>query len=304
MMPKPPCQRLGRPRRMTIAAGYVCESGIVLCADTQETVIGYTKTDTDKLIAFQCPAINLIFAGAGNAVQIEETEHEIAAAVIEKAPSGPGELRDVIRGILQKLFSKEHYPKASGPEVDLLMAIQYKDNAELLRIADCSIAPVRKTAAVGSGIVLALQLLQRHYDRNVQVSEAAIICIYVLHHVKKWVDGCGGNTEVALIPKTTGTTAFMPSSEVEKFERYSRAYDDALKGLLLAVPRTPKNLQLFDHYIESAKNELKIARTAFQEYEDTMREMAARLGMNYEEMMQQSEAAADAFLREGVKPST
>jgi 20S proteasome alpha/beta subunit len=60
MTPKPPFPKLGptlkpKPRRpwrkskMTIAAGFVCSDGIVLCADTQETITGYTKNSTEKI---------------------------------------------------------------------------------------------------------------------------------------------------------------------------------------------------------------------------------------------------------------
>jgi 20S proteasome alpha/beta subunit len=273
-------------RHVTIAAGYVCDSGVVLCADTQETIPGYTKTDAKKLLAFSCTGFDLIFAGAGNnATQIDETAYEIAAHLKDIVPKTSAEFRDSLREVLEKLFPKAHYPKPSGPEVDLLMAIKKKDNAELLRISDCSVAPIPQRVAVGSGVILALQLLQRHYDNSAQINEAAIICIYVLHHVKRWVDGCGGNTEVALIPKDGDTWIFMPSDKVTTIEAYAEAYDDALKGLLLAVPRTPKSLVLFNEYVKEAKDKLEFARMNFQDMEDTMRELSERLGIDYDQAM-------------------
>ncbi|HEY3989657.1 MAG TPA: hypothetical protein VGM02_10190 [Acidobacteriaceae bacterium] len=309
MMPKPRvplfmgAKRLPGVRRVTAVIGYTCDSGIVLCADTQETIPGYTKTDANKLLPFECHGLNLVFAGAGNnATQVDEAAYEVAAQVIADEPRNNIELKRSVREALEELFPKSHYPRGKDPEVDLLMAVQWKTETFLFRIADCNMAPVRKMAALGSGVILAAQLLQRHYDRKVQVSEAAIICIYVMYHVKKFVDGCGGNTDIAIISRATGTMAFMPSVDVEKFEKYSNAYDDAVKGLLLAVPRSPKNLGLFDQEIEAAKNGLRMARTAFQEMEDTMREVAAHLGMNYEEFVRQSEEGAEAMLKAaGIK---
>jgi 20S proteasome alpha/beta subunit len=281
---------------MTIAAGYVCDSGIVLCADTQETIPGYTKNQGKKLLTFQCPGINLVFAGAGNnATQIDETAYEVAAQIIADEPKTGLEFRKSLRASLKELFPKEHYPRAGGAEVDMLMAVKWKGDASLFRIADCSVAPVTNKVAVGTGVVLALQLLERHYDRTVQIGEAAIICTYVLYHVKNWVDGCGGNTEVALIPKAGDSVAIMPSTEIEKFEQYAQAYDDSLKGLLLAAPRTPNNLPQFNQYLDRARHDLHIARSRFQEWEDTMREVAAHLGMDYEQMMRDAEAGAEAF---------
>jgi hypothetical protein len=51
--------RLPRSVRMTIAAGFVCKDGVILCADTQETIPGYTKTDAQKLRSFECDPLNL-----------------------------------------------------------------------------------------------------------------------------------------------------------------------------------------------------------------------------------------------------
>lgn len=294
-------KRIPRVRRMTAVIGYVCDSGVVLCADTQETIRGYTKTDAKKLLPFQCPALSLVFAGAGNnSTQIDGAIYEIAAQVIADEPKTGADLKRSVRKALGELFPREHYPRVGDPEVDILMAFQWKTEAGLYRITDCSLAPIRSMAAIGTSVILAAQLLQRHYDPHVQINEAAIICIYVMYHVKKWVDGCGGNTEIAIIPRTTGTMTFMPSVEVEKLEKYSAAYDDAVKGLLLAVPRTPKNPALFDQEIQAAKNGLNVARTAFQDMEDTMREMCARLGLNYEVTMRQAEEAANEFLKPSV----
>src|SRR5271157_3648330 len=143
LRPKP--KRLPRVRRMTIAAGYVCNSGIVLCADTQETIPGFTKTNANKLIAFPCPTVTLVFAGAGdNATQIDETAYEIAARVIADSPSDGAALRKCFRESLEELFPKAHYPRAHGNvEVDMLMAVKANNHADLYRIADCSIAPVK-----------------------------------------------------------------------------------------------------------------------------------------------------------------
>jgi hypothetical protein len=112
---------------MTIAAGYVCDSGIVLCADTQETIQGYTKNSAKKLLTFQCPGVTLVFAGSGNnSTQIDDTAYEIAAHVIAEEPKTGLDLRRCLRAALEEIFPKAHYPRQSGPEVDLLMAVKSK----------------------------------------------------------------------------------------------------------------------------------------------------------------------------------
>ncbi len=120
--------------------------------------------------------------------------------------------------------------------------------------------------------------------------------IYILYHVKQWVDGCGGKTDIALIPNVGEQVSFMPWENVQKFEKYSADYDNAVKSLLVEIPKTPKDAALFNSCIEAAKNKLNLARTAFQEYEDTMREVAAQLGISYEEFMKTAEDGVNEFL--------
>ena len=295
--PKP----VRRLRKMTIAAGYVCDSGIVICADTQETIPGYTKNSTHKLMSFQTADLNLVFAGSGNnATQIDEATQEIAVKMSVNRPKGENEFRKSLREVLEELFPKAHYPRGGGTEVEILMAVKGNGMEQLYKISDCNVAPVRERAAVGSGVVLALQLLERHYDPSVQINEAAIICIYALHHVKKWVDGCGGNTELIVIPRF-GQVTSMPSSQIQEIEKYCEAYDDAVKNLLIQIPRTPHSLELFDAYILEAKNKLALARLSFQEFEQSMREFAAHMGIPYEDMMRD---ANESLAKIGIKPST
>jgi len=309
MLPKPRCTlRLERLRKMTVAAGYVCNEGVVLCADTQESIPGYTKTAANKLMAFQFDKVTLVFAGAGNnAVQVDETVYEIARNIEEAAQNGV-QLRKALRKCLGELFPREHYPRPGGHEVDILMAVQSNTGIELLRIADCNVAPVAKMVCIGSGVVLGAQLLERHYNRKVSLFDAALISLYVLYHVKQWVDGCGGKTDIAIISKADGKMSFMPTDEVEKIEKYCGAYDDAIKGLLTATPRHPKDRAAFDAQVEAAKQRLVSARTAFQDWEDVMREVATQLGKSYEDMEREAEEWANSLLgqsapknQEGVK---
>jgi 20S proteasome alpha/beta subunit len=302
--PLPNPGRLSKRKRVTVAAGYVCDEGVILCADTQETIPGFTKTDVQKLLSFDVPPLRLVFAGSGNnATQIDDVIYEIALKFQSTSPSDPVASRAALRDSVNQSFPRQFYPR-ERPEVDILLAIQSVDAADLYRITDCNIAPVQTHVCVGSGVILGSQLFDRHYRKEYPLYEAAIVSIYVLYHVKKWVDGCGGQTDIALIPKTGGKVSFMPTNDVGKLEIYCKAYDDAVKGLLVEIPRTPKDLNLFNAYIENARKQLGVARGIFQEWEDTMREVSAQLGMPYEQYIRTTKNGAQKLLEiMGLTPS-
>src|SRR5689334_18082767 len=63
--PLPPRIKVSYPRRMTIAAGFVCRDSVLLCADTEYR--GWaTKSHHAKIGSFDCPGGQVAFALAGN----------------------------------------------------------------------------------------------------------------------------------------------------------------------------------------------------------------------------------------------
>lgn len=69
-------------KKLTIGAGFVRSDGVVLCANTQEVIPGYTKNTTEK--------INLSFqgrqsAGEGGSLRCSYGPCSVAVAVCEAA---------------------------------------------------------------------------------------------------------------------------------------------------------------------------------------------------------------------------
>jgi hypothetical protein len=71
-LPKPFRPPILKPRRLlkeiavTIAVGFQCREGIVLCADSQETISGYIKLDQRKVrLQLSAPNRAVAIEGAG-----------------------------------------------------------------------------------------------------------------------------------------------------------------------------------------------------------------------------------------------
>ncbi len=54
---RPKSKRLPKEKLMTIAAGFPCSDGLVLCADTQETITGYAIVGTVEEYPTQAHAL-------------------------------------------------------------------------------------------------------------------------------------------------------------------------------------------------------------------------------------------------------
>jgi hypothetical protein len=94
---------------MTIAAGFVCADGMVMCADGLETA-GKFKCPTDKLTEFIADGCPVIIAGAGLghvvdvAVKRIRQGMESHPAVLNSAEQMSGLTEVVLRGIAESEF--------------------------------------------------------------------------------------------------------------------------------------------------------------------------------------------------------
>jgi hypothetical protein len=71
---------------MTIAAGFRADGGVVLAADTQETIPDYLKTQTSKIALFERSGeLRFALTGAGGSDMIEM----IYQAIMDKFQEGP-----------------------------------------------------------------------------------------------------------------------------------------------------------------------------------------------------------------------
>jgi len=191
---------------VTIVAGFQCNEGIVLCADSQETISGYVKNYDGKIrtIIFHDSSSVISIGGAGDADYIK--------MAMDKAVSGVGDLEDI--GEIEKLleanlldFFAKHlapwatYPSHERPAVELLIAVSTKMGA--LGLFHYSGTSFRQTgsAAIGAGILLANSLIHPLTWKLETLKELSSAALYILFRVKHQVDSCGGFTNLVLLRK-------------------------------------------------------------------------------------------------------
>src|SRR6266852_5046288 len=105
-IPRSKPKRLPRSKRVTIAAGFYCTDGLVLCADTQETITGYSKVNTQKMTQLETPFFNMVFTGAGDSGLIDMTVQLMDQALTPKELSGAWEIEETLRESLVDTFNR------------------------------------------------------------------------------------------------------------------------------------------------------------------------------------------------------
>lgn len=104
------CTRRPKEKLMTIAAGFPCSDGLVRCADTQETITGYAKVNTEKITQIKTSLNNLVFTGAGDSGLIDMTVQLIEEAVLLRKPNSVSAVEQVLRESLLEVFNQHLAP--------------------------------------------------------------------------------------------------------------------------------------------------------------------------------------------------
>jgi hypothetical protein len=198
---------------VTIVAGFKCKDGIVLCADTQET-IQIAKTHVPKLriepnrdfYGGDTPAeLMVAFAGAGEGPFIDK----LVSRAWEDAQIGTN-IEEVSNDIEKSI--KETYKEYGGiyqpgycPQVTLLYGVKMHDKSLLFR-ADGPVVNEKDTYdCAGTGLYLSNFVCSRMYRENLTLQQATILAAYVLFQAKEHVEGCGGQSHVAVLKNEGGS---------------------------------------------------------------------------------------------------
>ncbi len=223
---------------MTIGAAFKCGEGIVLCADSQET-IGELKIDVPKLLIRPSNGsdndnIRTVFVGAGSGPLIDKLADELWKAAKQ---SGGESLSDAI-GSMQDCLLEWHrkiisaYTPQRKPEAELLIGICCKDGFGLYKSVGPIINKVESYEIVGIGEILGKYLSDQTYRHAGSLYELTMIGLYVVANANKYVDGCGGDIHLAWI-RIDGSIEIMKPYETRAISEGLLSIADDLHYLLL-----------------------------------------------------------------------
>lgn len=221
---------------MTIAIGFCCEDGIVMCADRQITdaETGF-KSEERKIFraTFYNHLIIFTYAGEPDAARVlfgKVRENFYAEFEKSKARSTASKAR----AALETIFANRH-----AKRLKTLIGIRFTDDSSLHLFRTSGHKVVDGDMEhIGSGDGSALRyvsdfLLAGQY----KVNEAAILGSYVVSVATRYVDGCGGGPDITAIYKdgTMGEGRRGPfKNTMERFLRCEEKIGKTLRELLLS----------------------------------------------------------------------
>jgi hypothetical protein len=249
---------LGKPedKRMTIAAGFVCIDGVLLCADTEQTEWAM-KLYSSKITHFKFPGGQLAYALTGNTKlgysAIQKCRKKLEAGV-------KGDPLSHIEKILDSeyrrvVFKHPDYPKdKSGIEYGFMLALSLEGAPfTLYETVETTIHRVDQYDCIGFGNYLAHYFVRPSYATGITIRKLLPLVVYTLACTKGYVPGCGG-ISVYLLALNDGRVGVLTSHDhgvCENVEKFAKAYDLANQELLFALASTESTDEQFESYLRT-----------------------------------------------------
>ncbi len=240
IQPRPKPKRRLMEKTVTVAAGFCCYDGIVMCADSQESAGDY-KFPVQKLVAKRSSFSDAIIAGSGVGPLVDMATERIHRAIW-------GGCRDyetaelVIGNVLNGLYEKEFrlYPASDQDDtfIELLIAYKIADRAPILfHSAATAIRVVQEYAIIGSGRAVQYQV-QNLYERQTihesgtTISRGILLAVQLLSVAKSVLSSVGGAGKIATLHADKGIGEAV-GWQVADAERALRQMDTQAGKVLL-----------------------------------------------------------------------
>jgi hypothetical protein len=219
--------------RVTIALGILASDAIILAADTQVGVTDYLKMDQGKISYAGVSRVGekaeerfhaaVGITGSGNAQYLRHLQKDIVKVVSE--PSKPPTLDEFwsLASDRVKTFHNDHVLPFSSygsgaPTVSLLIGYSHKGALKLWSSENNLLTEANYFASVGAGAMYAQIVLSNLFIPMWPMDSlvASLLAAYVVHQVKKHIDGCGNDTDILSFGRDV--TVQVPRERVRRLE--------------------------------------------------------------------------------------
>jgi hypothetical protein len=134
----------------------------------------------------------------------------------------------------------------------------------------------------GAGQYMADFLASRMYDKHLNLRQCAIVAAYILFQAKEHVDGCGGESHIAVLRKN-GVSGVAGYRNIAAWTELLKLSDYQIGSVLIDSP----NVEMEDQeFTEKSKNLIEVIdelrKDKAAELRENQRMMAAFLGGNRE----------------------
>ena len=269
-----------RTDRMTIAAGFVCRDGILLCADSLYS--GQEKAYRDKLyshITSGGTALGFAISGdvdyARTAIcdcleSVSEMAHERQQDILSVKKT----IRRAVKRVLRD-YGAEKLDQFQKP--DILIGIRAGDVLQLCSARDSAFPSIDKFECKGSGGYLASYMLSHiRYPEHFTITQILPWVVRALAAVKVHDTYCGGGSQ--FLAMRIGQSTGIKSLRIDEIDAIAETFDLSVSRLFWEMTRRNAEqpfdaaLKAFTQTIEELRENLVSDGSRYRSFEASLEE--------------------------------
>ena len=230
---------------MTIAIGILANDGVVIAADTEETlgeIIKYSVNKVSGAYRFSKTGYprSMVMAGSGHGHYIDAFSDVLKGVVNSDDPALDKNPHEVLDSALERFYVRKvvplmRLPMEERPEFRVVIGLIAGGKSHLFVSDGATLRREEHFAVVGAGGLIAKPLLSAYVgyqgSRAMSVREAAIAAAHAAYEAKS-VTGVGGDTDV-LAMFDQGKHARIVPPDYEPLDRLFKHYSSVLRPAVL-----------------------------------------------------------------------
>jgi len=225
---------------VTMAAGFRCADGVVLCADTEMTIPRWLKYRDSKIRMYGRGKLKCqpVFAFAGDAhfcgMFMDKLARRISGAETKGEPLLPAIADEAL--LIHQKFARESYENNSRLILSLLGGAEGKRRRYLCEIFGGVVSLVPRSCQ-GSGVSVTQSMVTELFSPDMPTRQAAFFVAYMLAEAKAYGYGVGKDSQILLL-FDSGRWALFPDDpyypSLEQIEGDYIRLKQLLKPVILA----------------------------------------------------------------------
>jgi 20S proteasome alpha/beta subunit len=265
---------------MTVAAGFVCQDGIVICADSQESAGDY-KFPVEKVLTRIDPWTEIAIAGSGFGPLVDMASQKIA----DRLMGGWDEYSIVqqrIEETLNELYERpfHFYPVATPDDttVDLLIAVRLRKHhfPRLYHSSATAVVRVPEYAIIGSGRAVQYEV-QNLYGKYMSVQRGILLAVQLLYIAKTVLRSVGGTGKIVTLGGTGLAIGEAGAWEINESEKALKHFTSFTSTLLLnymdlgfSDAEFAENLKNFAEHLYRTRSEYRASYGQWKAFMDAL----------------------------------
>lgn len=263
--PRIPAALMRPPKKgdhTTYVLGFHCNDGIVLSADTLETVDDQ-KQYCEKLAVSLDRSYPLAIGGAGVDEIIEAFNQELTERISKSRPATIEKLTATIRKAINKVFSSD-MPVAvldsQARTLEMIVAAKPpKDTFALFRIKGKRVYLESQSVIIGYNTPHNKMLMTRLYKDKMPMSQAVVMAAYLVAQSKGIDVPVGGETRVAVI--TAHGASLEDNEYVSKLEARTKEFIQKTDSLFLSCADVASQDSIFQEMLAGFNRAVEVLRS-------------------------------------------